>query len=271
MRNWYFWQVKGSSPSSSFVGFEGEVAMLDQHRGLGRKGMALLTTAILCLIIPSIAIAADDTKEQERVKESGNVMKDLLASSSGIPISVLNKAECVIVLPSVKKAGFIIAGQYGKGVMTCRGGENFDGRWSAPAMMQSAGGSFGLQAGGQATDFILLVMNDKGARAVMNGKAKLGADASIAAGPVGREAEASTNASMSAEMLSYSRAQGVFAGVSLEGSSLGPDDDANEHLYGKKVTATEIIGGHAGPPPASAKELLAVLTAKSPKNVSKGK
>jgi len=244
--------------------------MLDQHRGLGHKGMALLTTAILCLIIPCIAVA-DDKKEQERVKESGNVMKDLLASSSGIPISVLNKAECVIVLPSVKKAGFIIAGQYGKGVMTCRGGENFDGPWSAPTMMQSSGGSFGLQAGGQATDFILLVMNDKGARALMNGKAKLGADASIAAGPVGREAEASTNASMSAEMLSYSRAQGVFAGVSLEGSSLGPDGDANEDLYGKKVTATEIIGGHAGPPPASAKELLAVLTAKSPKNVSKGK
>jgi len=138
-------------------------------------------------------------------------------------------------------------------------------------MMQSAGGSFGLQAGGQATDFVILVMNDKGARALMKGKAKLGADASVAAGPVGREAEASTNAAMSAQLLSYSRAQGVFAGVSLEGSSLGPDDDANKDLYGKKVTATEIISGQAGPPPASAKELLAVLTAKSPKNESKGK
>jgi SH3 domain-containing YSC84-like protein 1 len=137
-------------------------------------------------------------------------------------------------------------------------------------MMQSAGGSFGLQAGGQSSDFVILVMNDKGARALMNGKAKLGADASIAAGPVGREAEASTNAAMSAQMLSYSRAQGVFAGVSLEGSSLGPDDDANTDLYGKKVTATEIIAGKAGPAPASAKELLEVLTAKSPKNESKG-
>ena len=243
--------------------------MLNRHREL--TGIALLTFAVLCLGISSTSIAADDKNEQERVKESGDVMKELLASSSGVPISVLNKAECVIVLPSVKKAGFIIAGQYGKGVMTCRGGENFDGPWSAPAMMQSAGGSFGLQAGGQATDFVILVMNDKGARALMKGKAKLGADASIAAGPVGREAEASTNAAMSAQMLSYSRAQGVFAGVSLEGSSLGPDDDANKDLYGKKVTATEIISGQAGPPPASAKELLAVLTAKSPKNESKGK
>src|SRR6516162_1041793 len=244
--------------------------MLDQHRSLGEKGMALLTTAILCLIIPCIAVA-DDKKEQERVKESGNVMKDLLVSSSGIPISVLNKSECVIVLPSVKKAGFIVGGEYGRGVMTCRGGENFDGPWSAPTMMASSGGSFGLQAGGQATDFVILVMNDKGARAVMSGKAKLGADASVAAGPVGRDAQASTNAAMSAQMLSYSRAQGVFGGVSLSGTTLGPDDGANEKLYGKKVTATEIIGGAAGPAPASAQQLLAVLTEKSPKSESKGK
>jgi lipid-binding SYLF domain-containing protein len=240
-------------------------------RHLRENKTIFLTMVGLCLMISGLATAADNEKEQERVTESGNVMKELVDSSSGIPISVLNKAECVIVLPSVKKAGFIIAGQYGKGVMTCRGGENFEGPWSAPTMMQSAGGSFGLQAGGQATDFVILVMNDKGARALMNGKAKLGADASIAAGPVGREAEASTNAAMSAQLLSYSRAQGVFAGVSLEGSTLGPDDDANKDLYGKKVTATEIISGQAGPPPASAKELLAVLTAKSPKNESKGK
>jgi lipid-binding SYLF domain-containing protein len=138
-------------------------------------------------------------------------------------------------------------------------------------MMQSTGGSFGLQAGGQATDFVVLVMNDKGARALMKGKAKLGADASIAAGPVGRDAEASTNATLTAEMLSYSRAQGVFAGVSLAGTSLGPDGSANEKLYGKKVEATQIIDGSAGPAPESAKQLLEVLTAKSPKNVSTGK
>jgi len=240
-------------------------------RHMKEKEVSFLTMACLCLMIPAIAIAADNEKEQERVKESGNVMKELLESSSGIPISVLNKAECVIVLPSVKKAGFIVAGSYGRGVMTCRGGENFKGPWSAPTMMQSSGGSFGLQAGGQATDYVVLVMNDKGARALMKGKAKLGADASIAAGPVGREAEAATNAAMSAEMLSYSRAQGVFAGVSLSGSSLGPDGGANEKLYGKKVEGTEIISGKAGAPPESAKQLLAVLTEKSPRNVSTGK
>jgi lipid-binding SYLF domain-containing protein len=239
-----------------------------QARG---KAIALLAIAILYLTIPRVVFAADNEKEQERVKESGNVMKELVNSPSGIPMSVLNKAECVIVLPSVKKAGFIVAGEYGRGVLTCRKGENFDGPWSAPTMMQSSGGSFGLQAGGEATDFVVLVMNDQGARALMKGKAKLGADASIAAGPVGRDAEASTNAAMSAQMLSYSRAQGVFAGVSLSGTSLGPDGGANEKLYGKKVTATQIIGGNAGPAPDSAKELLAILTEKSPTNVSKGK
>jgi len=245
--------------------------MLNQHRSLTEKGMALMTIAVLCLMIPRFAIAADNEHEQERVKESGNVMTELLNSSSGIPIDVLNKSECVIVLPSVKKAGFIVGGEYGRGVMTCRGGENFDGPWSAPTMMASSGGSIGLQAGGQSTDFVVLVMNDKGARAVMNGKAKLGADASVAAGPVGRDAQASTNAAMSAQMLSYSRAQGVFGGVSLSGTSLRPDDGANEKLYGKKVTATEIISGTAGPAPDSAKELISVLTQKSPNNESKGK
>jgi lipid-binding SYLF domain-containing protein len=243
--------------------------MWNQQRGLSRRG--ILTIVALCLITSGIAIAADNEKEQERVKESGNVMKELLNSESGVPISVLNKADCIIVIPSLKKGGFIIAAEYGRGVMTCRGGESFDGPWSAPTMMQSSGGSVGFQAGGQSTDLVILVMNDKGARALMKGKAKLGADASVAAGPVGREAEASTNAAMSAEMLSYSRAQGVFGGVSLSGTTLGPDDGANEKLYAKKVTATEVIKGSAGPAPASAKELLAVLTAKSPKNESKGK
>jgi SH3 domain-containing YSC84-like protein 1 len=235
-----------------------------------KKRTVVLTMVVLCLIT-SIAVAEDNAKEQERVQESGNVMKDLVNSSSGVPIGLLNKAECVIILPSVKKAGFVVGASYGRGVMTCRGGANFQGPWSPPTMMQSSGGSFGLQAGGQATDFVVLVMNDKGARALMKGKAKLGADASIAAGPVGRNAEASTNAAMSAEMLSYSRAQGVFAGVSLSGASLGPDGGANEKLYGKKVDATQIIDGSAGPAPASAKELLDVLTQKSPGNVSKGK
>src|SRR6516164_1255914 len=212
----------------------------------------LVAVAILCVVVPRFAIAADNEHEQERIKESGNVMKELTDSANGVPVSILNKSECVIVLPSVKKAGFLVAGQYGRGVMTCRGGENFDGPWSSPTMMESSGGSFGLQAGGQATDFVILVMNDKGARALMKGKAKLGADASVAAGPVGRDAEASTNAAMRAEMLSYSRAQGVFAGVSLSGTTLGPDDGANENLYGKKVSGQDIFSGGVQSPAAAA-------------------
>jgi len=220
--------------------------------------------------MPHPAKAGDNATEEARVKESGAVLKELLNSENGIPISLLNKAECVIVLPSVKKAGFIVGAEYGRGVMSCRSGQNFTGRWSAPIMMQSSGGSFGLQVGGEATDFVILVMNDKGARAVMNGKAKLGADASIAAGPVGRDAEASTNASMSAEMLSYSRAKGVFAGVSLAGTSLGPDSGANEKVYGKKLTSEQIFSGSVKAP-ASAEVLLATLQEKSPKNASGGK
>jgi len=241
---------------------------LNYYRAAFNLGLSL---AILGLTFPTRAAADDSTKEQERVEESGHVIKDLSSSSNGIPTHLLNKSECVIVLPSVKKAGFIVAASYGRGVMTCRSGPNFDGRWSAPTMMKSTGGSFGFQAGGQATDFVILVMNDKGARAIMKGKLKLGADASVAAGPVGRDAEASTNAAMSAEMLSYSRAQGVFAGVSLEGSTLEPDGGANENIYGKKVSATQIIVDKAVKAPASAAELLSVLEAKSPKNISAGK
>ena len=243
------------------------------HPAKHHKGIRIfyLAMAIQFLGMTTLAYADDSAHEQERVTESGNVMKDLLNSSNGIPTKVLNTAECVIVLPNTKKAGFIVGGSYGRGVMTCRGGANFDGPWSAPSMMESSGASFGLQAGGQATDFVILVMNDKGARALMKGKLKLGGDASVAAGPVGRDAEASTNASMSAEMLSYSRARGVFAGLSLAGSTLKPDNGANENLYGKKVTATQIIADGAEPTPDSAKELLAVLDKASPKNLSAGK
>src|SRR5271170_222236 len=226
-----------------------------------------LSLAILGLTFPTRAAADEGSKEQERIEESGHVIKDLTSSSNGIPTNLLNKSECVIVLPSVKKAGFIVAASYGRGVMTCRRGQNFTGPWSAPTMMKSAGGSFGLQAGGQATDFVILVMNDKGARALMKGKLKLGADASVAAGPVGRDAEASTNASMSAEMLSYSRAQGVFAGVSLAGTSLGPDGGANETLYGKTITGDEIFAGSVKAP-AAAEDLLSILQSKSPRNLS---
>jgi SH3 domain-containing YSC84-like protein 1 len=241
-----------------------------RNQSLRRMTWIAIPALLVCLFAPILARGADDDTEQARIKSSGEVLKELMNGPSGIPLSILNKSECVIILPSVKKAGFIVGAQYGRGVMTCRSGQNFDGQWSAPIMMQSSGGSFGLQAGGQSTDFVVLVMNDKGARAVMHGKAKLGADASIAAGPVGREAEAATNAGMNAQMLSYSRAQGVFAGVSLSGTSLGPDSGANEKIYGKKVTGEEIFSG-AVKAPASSELLLATLTEKSPKNVSRGK
>lgn len=234
--------------------------------------MASLAVAVICLLIPMSAVAADDTAkaEQDRVKAAGDALDELVTKENGIPRGLLDKSECVIILPSVKKVGFIIAGQYGRGLMSCRSGEKFDGPWSAPIMMQSSGGSVGFQAGGQSTDFVILVLNDKGARALMKGKAKLGADASIAAGPVGKEAEAATNAAMSAEMLSYSDTNGIFAGVSLSGSSLGPDEGANEKLYGKKVTAQQIYAGEV-PAPEQAKQMLATLTDKSPKNLSEGK
>jgi SH3 domain-containing YSC84-like protein 1 len=227
-----------------------------------------LLAVVVCLV-PLLA-KADSASENERLTNAGQVLKELVNSQNGIPPSILNKSECVIVLPSVKKGGFIIGGQYGKGAMSCRSGADFGGPWSAPIMMQSSGGSIGFQAGGQATDFVVLVMNDKGARAVMKGRAKLGADASVAAGPVGRDAEASTTGTMAAQMLSYSRSQGVFAGVSLSGTSLGPDDGANENLYGKKTSGEEIFSGTVHTP-ESAKPLIGLLEQISPKNISKGK
>jgi lipid-binding SYLF domain-containing protein len=226
----------------------------------------MLTAALF--MVPLLAAAADSS-ENERLTNAGVVLKELINSPEGIPPSVLNKSECVIVLPSVKKGGFIIGAQYGKGAMSCRTGAEHNGPWSAPIMMQSSGGSIGFQAGGQATDFVVLVMNDKGAAAVMKGRAKLGADASVAAGPVGRDAEASTTATMQAEMLSYSRSAGVFAGVSLNGTSLGPDDGANEKVYGKKISGEEIFNG--AQTPDAGKQLVATLEEKSPKNISKGK
>ena len=213
---------------------------------------------------------AQSQDESERLESASRVFKALSNADSGLPTSLLNKASCNVILPSVKKAAFLVGAQYGKGVMVCRSGHNFNGRWGAPIMMQSTGGSFGFQAGGQATDFVILVMNDDGARSVMKGRAKLGAEASIAAGPVGRNAEAATTATMQAQMLSYSRSQGVFGGVSLSGTSLGPDDGDNEKLYGKKISGPEIFAGNVKAP-AAAHSLLAQLEEKSPKNLATGK
>ena len=225
---------------------------------------------ILAASLCSVSMQARADEPSERLTDAARVFQELVNSPNGIPTGLLNKASCVIILPSVKKAGLIVGGQYGKGAMSCRGGDNFNGKWGAPVMMQSSGGSFGLQAGGEAVDYVVLVMNDGGARTVMHGKAKLGANASVAAGPVGRDAEAATNGSMSAQMLSYSRAKGVFGGLSLAETSLGPDSDDNQKLYGKKVTGEEICSGSL-PVPASGEALLSSLEKASPKNLSKGK
>jgi len=223
---------------------------------------------LLALLALTTATSSAQKKEQERVQNAGTVMKEILNIPDDIPQSVLNKAECVIVLPSVVKFAIGIGGSYGRGVMTCRGGENFKGPWSSPTMIAVEGGSFGLQLGGQATDFILLVMNDRGANGILTGKVKLGADAAAAAGPKGRDAAAATDVTMRAEILSYSRARGLFAGVSLEGSTLRPDNGANKSLYGKEIPAKDIVLKGAVQPPASAKLLLATLNQKSPKNIS---
>src|SRR5262249_26012399 len=225
----------------------------------------------MIILTSTIAFAATGEHEAERVKDAGVVLKEILDVPDNIPQDLLDKAECVVILPSVKKGAFGIGGSYGRGVMTCRSGEHYKGKWGAPARYALECVSIGLQLGGQATDFVLLVMNPKGARSLLSSKVKLGADASAAAGPKGRTAEGATDVVMSAEILSYSRNKGLFAGISLEGSTLRSDGSANEKLYNKKVTAKEIIlEGKVSTPPA-AKELVALLDSKSPKNKSEPK
>jgi lipid-binding SYLF domain-containing protein len=192
----------------------------------------------------------------ERLKESAVVLKEIIGMPEGIPKDLLNKALCVVVYPSVKKAAFIVGGSYGRGVITCRGGKEFNGRWSAPAMFALEGGSFGFQIGAQATDFVLLIMNESGANSVMSSKVKLGGDASAAAGPVGRNASAETDVVLKAEILSSSRANGLFAGISPAGSTLRSDDGDNKALYGRDISAKEIVREGKVPTPAAARRCL---------------
>ena len=227
----------------------------------------LVTAACLTLVAGAV-YAAKLNKEQRRLEECGVVMSEVLHVPDDIPQDLLNKAECVIVIPSVKKLAFGIGAEYGRGAMVCRTGEHFTGPWGAPTMMALEGGSLGFQLGGQATDFVLLVMNPRGAKAILSSKVKLGADMAAAAGPKGRDATAATDATLRAEILSYSRSRGLFAGISLEGSTLRPDNDANEKLYGKKVAATEIIRKGAVAVPPSGQKLVSLLEKKSPKNHS---
>src|SRR6266436_185260 len=220
------------------------------------------------LMSTATTFAANDEREEARVKDAGTVLKEILNIPDDIPHDLLNKAECVIILPSVLKGAFGIGGSYGRGVMVCRSGEHYKGRWGAPALYALEGVSIGFQLGGQATDFVLLVMNQKGAQSLLYSKVKLGADATAAAGPKGRTAESATDIVMNAEILSYSRNKGLFAGVSLEGSTLRSDGSANEKLYGKKLSAKEIIReGRVGIPPC-ARELVSLLNTKSSVNKS---
>jgi lipid-binding SYLF domain-containing protein len=230
--------------------------------------MKKLIVCLVVLLMSAAAFAANDEHEQERVKDAGDVLKEILNIPDDIPQDLLDKAECLVVLPSVKKGAFGIGGSYGRGVMICRSGEHYKGRWGAPALYALEGISIGFQLGGQATDFVLLVMNPKGATSLLTSKVKLGADASAAAGPKGRTAEGATDIVMNAEILSYSRNKGLFAGVSLEGSTLRSDGSANEKLYGRKLSAKEIIRGGKVGVPGCAHQLVSLLDKKSPVNKS---
>jgi lipid-binding SYLF domain-containing protein len=220
------------------------------------------------LMLPLSAFAAGNEKEADRVQEAGTVLKEILDIPDDIPKDLVDKAECVIVLPSVKKAAFGIGASYGRGVMTCRSGQHYTGPWTAPALYALEGANIGFQLGLQGTDFVILVMNPSGAKSLLSSKVKLGADASAAAGPKGRSADAATDVVMRAEMLSYSRSRGLFAGVSLEGSTLRSDNRANRKLYGREITAKEILRQGKVGAPASAHELIALLNKYSPKNKS---
>jgi lipid-binding SYLF domain-containing protein len=231
------------------------------------KNRLLVLILVLACSAPALA---EDKKEKvdDRITDSATVLKEILGMpEKGIPRDLLDRANCVVIYPSVKKAAFIVGGSYGRGLITCRRGADFSGRWGAPAMFALEGGSFGFQIGAQATDFVLLVMNERGAKSVLSSKVKLGADASAAAGPVGRDTSAETDVVMKAEILSYSRAQGLFAGVSLEGSTMRSDDGANKELYGKELSAPEIVREGKVKAPAASAGLLALLDKTSPHHV----
>ena len=232
-----------------------------------RKAAALLMAVLLSLP----ALGADESKEQKRLQECGQVLKEILDIRDNLPKDLLGKAECVIVIPSVKKFAIGIGGSYGRGAITCRTGEHFTGPWSAPAMFALEGANIGFQLGGQATDFVLLVMNPKGANSILGSKVKLGADASAAAGPKGRAAAALTDVVMKAEILTYSRSRGLFAGVSLEGSTLRQDNGANRKLYGRELSARNIVREGGVGIPAAGQLMVSMLNQHSPRNLSEPK
>ena len=235
-----------------------------------KKPLTCLISILLVVlpILSSSVSAAEPEKDEDRLRNSGTVLKEILDVPDDIPRDLLDKADCVVVFPSVLKAAFIVGGSYGRGVMSCRRGEDFRGSWGAPTMMALEGGSFGFQIGGEATDFVLLVMNERGASGILSSKVKLGADASAAAGPVGRTTSAETDATLRADLLSYSRARGAFIGVSLEGSTIRPDNGANRQIYGQDLSAKEIVlSGHVAIPPA-AQAMISTLDSRTPRHRS---
>lgn len=227
-----------------------------------RKFFAFATMALL-----SVGAQAQQ-HEQERLKHSGEVLTEIINMPDGLPKYTLDRAECVIVIPSVKKFALGVGGNYGRGAMSCRGGQSFTGAWGPPAMVALEGGNIGFQLGGQATDFVLLVVNPKGIDSILKSKVKLGADAAAAAGPKGRDAQAATDVLMHSEILTYSRSRGLFAGVSLDGSTLRPDNSASEKVYGRKVSAREIVLQHKVSTPSGGQLMISVLQKTSPKNLS---
>jgi lipid-binding SYLF domain-containing protein len=226
--------------------------------------LSLFLFLLLVISVPALG----QKREQKRLESAGEVLTEILNVPDNLPQRMLDRAECVVVVPSVYKVAIGIGGSFGRGAMTCRGGENFTGAWGAPAMYALEGANIGIQLGGQATDFVFLIMNKKGAEALVKSKTKLGADASAAAGPKGRAATAATDALMTAEILSYSRSKGLFAGVSLEGSSLRPDGSANHNLYGRKISAREIVLEHKVGTPGAGSKLISTLNQHSPRNES---
>jgi SH3 domain-containing YSC84-like protein 1 len=230
------------------------------------KNIIACLVGVILIFQPSAANTAwgaDKDKDEDRLKDCGEVLKQILDIPDDIPQDLLDKADCVVIYPSVLKAAFVVGGSYGRGAMTCRKGEDFTGAWGAPTMMALEGGSVGFQIGGEATDFVLLVINQSGARGILEGKVKLGGDASVAAGPVGRNASAETDVTLRSEILSYSRSRGVFAGISLEGSTIRADNKANEQIYRKKLEAKEIVLSDVVQVPAAAEQLVSTLDTKT--------
>ena len=226
--------------------------------------MKKVLMAALMFALSGAALFADKATDERLANAAKAFDEIMMARDKGIPGNVLAKAECVVVVPGMKKGGFIVGGAFGRGAVSCRG--KGKGGWGAPAMMELGGGSVGFQIGAEATDVVMLIMNGAGIESLLKSKFTLGAEASVAGGPVGRETSADTDAAMKAKILSYSRSRGAFAGVALDGMTLNQDEDANKALYGKQIPADQIIGG-AVATPKSAMPLTQVLTKYSPKGI----